>query len=145
MGTANARVLPDPVRACPITSIPAKSRGMAFSWIGVGSDMFMRERAALMAGFKAIPAKTGAPSARLAEDRGNRIVVNGSPADALVEEEESLRRTLKHGEQYTGRSWLGRKGTVVDVPHSAQTAGCRRVRVDKRGRTDSKGMWTRTP
>ena len=60
MGMANASVFPDPVRACPITSRPARRSGMDFSWIGVGSDMSIRERAALLAGFKAISGNTGA-------------------------------------------------------------------------------------
>ena len=69
-----------------------------------------------MAGCNAISGNTGAAvEAPLAEDRGGRFVVNYSRAGALAGEEEPLRRTLKHGEQYTGRSWLGRKGTVVEV------------------------------
>ena len=47
-------------------------------------------------------------------------MVIGSLVGALAGEEGTLRRNSKHGEQYTGRSCLGWKGTVVDVPHSAQ-------------------------
>ena len=121
---------------------------MDFSWIGVDSDMFIKESAALMAGCNAISGNTGAAvEAPLAGDRGGRFVVNCSRAGALAGEEEPLRRTLKHGEQYTARSWLGRKGTVVEVPHPTQTAWCRRAGADKRGRTerDSNGMRKRTP
>lgn len=35
-GTANAAVLPEPVRARTNTSLPSKSRGIAFSCIKVG-------------------------------------------------------------------------------------------------------------
>jgi hypothetical protein len=35
-GRPNAAVLPVPVWACPITSWPASSSGIACSWIGVG-------------------------------------------------------------------------------------------------------------
>ena len=37
-GRANAAVLPVPVAACPSTSWPASSGGMASRWIGVGSS-----------------------------------------------------------------------------------------------------------
>lgn len=36
-GIANAAVFPEPVRARTKTSLPSKTRGMARSWIGVGS------------------------------------------------------------------------------------------------------------
>lgn len=36
-GITNAAVFPDPVRAIPTTSCPARIRGIAFRWIGVGS------------------------------------------------------------------------------------------------------------
>ena len=35
-----------------------------------------------------------------------------------------MRCRLKQSSQYTGRSPLGLKGTVVSLPHSAQTTGC---------------------
>jgi hypothetical protein len=34
-GIKNARVFPDPVRAAPSTSFPARRGGMDFSWTGV--------------------------------------------------------------------------------------------------------------
>ena len=58
-GTANARVFPDPVRACPIKSRPAMREGIAFSWIGVGLEMFIRAIAALVVVFKGIPENRG--------------------------------------------------------------------------------------
>ena len=61
-------------------------------------------------------------------------MVNGSSAGALAEEEEPLRWILKHGEQYTGRSWVGRKGTVVDAPHAKQTAWYWGLEVNDLGR-----------
>jgi hypothetical protein len=36
MGTTNAAVLPDPVRAIPTTSFPSRIAGIALRWIGVG-------------------------------------------------------------------------------------------------------------
>ena len=74
-------------------------------------------------------------------------MVNGSSAGELAEEEEPLRWILKHGEQYTGRSWVGRKGTVVDAPHAKQTAWCWGLEVNDLGRTerDSIDIWKRTP
>ena len=38
--------------------------------------------------------------------------------------EADVRCCLKQSLQYTGRSPLGLKGTVVSLPHSAQTTGC---------------------
>jgi hypothetical protein len=37
MGSANAAVLPVPVCALPITSLPESIKGIVRSWIGVGS------------------------------------------------------------------------------------------------------------
>jgi hypothetical protein len=37
MGSANAAVLPVPVCALPMTSLPDRIRGMARNWMGVGS------------------------------------------------------------------------------------------------------------
>lgn len=37
-GIVNAAVLPDPVRALISTSLPSSNRGIAVSWIRVGSD-----------------------------------------------------------------------------------------------------------
>lgn len=37
-GIQNAAVLPDPVLALASMSFPSSASGMAFSWIGVGSD-----------------------------------------------------------------------------------------------------------
>ena len=36
MGSTNAAVLPVPVGAQPMMSLPARARGIAFSWISVG-------------------------------------------------------------------------------------------------------------
>lgn len=38
MGMPNARVLPEPVEAFPITSWPARISAMAADWIGVGRE-----------------------------------------------------------------------------------------------------------
>lgn len=99
--------------------------------------MSMRESAALVAARKAIAGN--------AEEAAGAAPADGllGARESLVGEEEPRRRSLKQGGQYTGRSWLGWKGTVVEAPHSVQTAWCRRLRPDKRGRvdTDARGMW----
>jgi hypothetical protein len=88
---------------------------MDFSWMGVGSNIFIRAIAALVMALRAIPGNTAAPASV-------SLSVNGATADSFTGEEKPIRRALKHAGQYTGLSLLGRKGTVVEVPHSAQTA-----------------------
>ncbi len=132
-GTANARVFPDPVRACPIKSRPAMREGIAFSWIGVGLEMFIRAIAALVVVFKGIP-----------ENRGPRVEVVPTACPfavhdvlvfSLAIEESSWRRTLKHGRQYTGLPRLGRKERVADAPQASQVAWYW-VRLARRTRAD---------
>ena len=76
---------------------------MDFSWIGVGSDISIRESAALLVAFKAIFANAGAaveaPSLPSEPSEEDRLVVIDSLAGPLVAEDKPLRRTLKHGEQ----------------------------------------------
>lgn len=102
--------------------------------MGVGSDIFILEMAALVAPFNAMP-ENAVPSAE-APSAAGVLTGNDSLAGALTVEDRPSRRVLKHGEQYTGLSGLGRKGTVVDVSQSAQTAWWRRVREDERGRVE---------
>ena len=97
--------------------------------MGVGSEIFIRAIAALVTGLMAIPGNTEAPAWVSSS-------VSGLMTDSFVGEEKPVRRALKHDVQYTGLSWLGRKGTVVEVPQSAQTAWWRWVRSDERGRVD---------
>ena len=68
-------------------------------------------------------------------------------ADVLVEGAMDSRRDLKHGEQYTGRAWVGRKGTVVGLPQLAQTVWCLLLGAPGPGRVDKdlKDMGKRTP
>ena len=102
--------------------------------MGVGADMFILEIAAMVAPFNAIPENTTPPVWALS----SMVVLagNASLTGASTTDERPLRRALKHGEQYTGLSGLGRKGMVVDVSQAAQTALWRRVRVDGRGRVE---------
>ena len=85
--------------------------------MGVGTDMFRRESADLVAALRAIPGNTEAPAG--APPANDSSVLDDSSTGAVAWGEE--RRALKHGRQYTGRFWLGRNGTVVGVAHSAQT------------------------
>ena len=105
--------------------------------------MFIREIAALVAAFKGISENTEAE----ASSTGGPFSVKDSPSGVLTGEEGPLRRALKHGRQYVGLSGLGRKGTVVDAPQSAQTAWRRWVRVDRIWRLgrDSTGIRKQTP
>ena len=113
--------------------------------MGVGTDMFRRESADLVAALRAIPGKAETESAA-GETPAADSSVPCDPApggDAWWEE----RRALKHERQYTGRFLLGRKGTVVDVAHSAQTTWRPGLRLCKSGRADGDfdGMRKRTP
>ena len=58
-----------------------------------------------------------------------------------------MRVAWKHGEQYTGLSRVGRKGTVVELPQLAQTAWWRCLRLELIGRVDgrSRGIRKQTP
>ena len=70
---------------------------MDFSCMGVGSNMFIRAIAALVAGFKAMPGNTSAPPEALSV-RG-AFAVNGLLAGVLEAGEMPSRCDLKHGEQ----------------------------------------------
>ena len=107
---------------------------MDSSWMGVGSDMFMREIAALVPAFSAMPGNTESSAAELAA--AAPLAVANFLTGALTAAAWPLRRVLKHVGQYTGLPWLGRKGTVVAVPQSAQAAKWRWVRTNGRGRVD---------
>jgi len=89
--------------------------------MGVGAEMPMRVRAARLAVLKAIPGNADEASGASAMARP--LVGRGSESRARAAADEPWRRAVKHGGQYTGRSGRGRKGTVVDVSQSAQTAG----------------------
>ena len=117
--------------------------------MGVGSDMFIRESADMVAGFRSMSANAVAP---VSETPGEPppeepLVANVSLVGGAEGEEWRPERVLKHSEQYTGRPCVGRKGKVVDEPQSAQTAWWRGIGLDKPGRLGrvSKGMWKRTP
>ena len=92
--------------------------------MGVGSDMFIREIAALVAAFIGIPANTESLS-----EVSSTVGLPGAgdvPLPVVLPIEElTRRRELKHGRQYTGLPWVGRKGRVVETPQSSQTAWCR--------------------
>jgi len=60
-GRTNASVLPDPVRAWPITSCPSRSAGMARAWIGVGRSRPCASRARCRVGCKSKWANDVAP------------------------------------------------------------------------------------
>jgi hypothetical protein len=77
--------------------------------------MFIRAIAALVMALRAIPGNTSAPALV-------SLSVNGAKTDSFTGDENPIRRALKHAWQYTGLLLLGRKGTDVEVPHSAQTA-----------------------
>jgi hypothetical protein len=49
-GSPNASVLPLPVYACPMTSRPSSSGGMAAAWMGVGISICIAFRARLLSG-----------------------------------------------------------------------------------------------
>jgi hypothetical protein len=87
--------------------------------MGVGSDMFILEIAALVATFNAIPGNTAAAVGALSA--GGLIALNDPFTGPLTEEERRLRRFLKQGRQYTGLPGLGRKGRVVNVSQLAHT------------------------
>lgn len=88
--------------------------------MGVGLDMFIREIAALVAAFRGISENTGPPDGALST--ACVLVVDGLCPLVLTIEECPPRRALKHEGQYTGLPRLGRKGRVVDMPQSLQTA-----------------------
>jgi hypothetical protein len=102
--------------------------------MGVGSEMSILEIAVLVVAFKDIPENTEEPEGR-------------STGVSFAVAERPFRRALKHEAQYTGLEGSGRNGTVVDVPHSAQTAGWRCVRfvrlgVDGLGRVNRDSIGT---
>ena len=105
-----------------------------------GAVAWMEERTGAVAW---VEERTGAVA--WVEERTGAVawVEERTGAVAWVEE----RRALKHGRQYTGRFWLGRKGTIVGVAHSAQTVWCPGLRSCKRGRADRdfNGILKRTP
>ncbi len=49
MGIPKASVLPVPVRACPIMSVPVRAMGIAMAWMGKGVVMPTCSRALLIA------------------------------------------------------------------------------------------------
>jgi hypothetical protein len=70
---------------------------MAFSWMGVGSDMFIREMAAFVPLFRLSPGNTEAVPAESRE--GSSFAAGESFGGVSIVEERPLRRALKHGEQ----------------------------------------------
>ena len=133
-GMANASVLPDPVRACPIRSRPAMRRGMHLAWMGVGSLMPMPAIAAWMGSPSAM--SWNDPTASMAS-WGAGLVSDGSIGRTVALGAGCRRRFWKHGRQYTGRPDIGRKGTVVNVSHAAHTASWRPPR--RAGRVAARG------
>ena len=113
---------------------------MDCSCIGVGSVIPMRPIAALVASFRSIPRKTPACAAgsSAAFRSAAAFVPAASVAGAAGVEFFPLRRISQHSEQYTGRSGLGRNGTVVRAPQSVQIASCSRV-----AGLSSRGAWRR--
>ena len=59
MGMQKAAVLPVPVCAWPIRSMPARARGISPAWMGVGSRYSASSRAASMTFESPMPAKPG--------------------------------------------------------------------------------------
>ena len=91
--------------------------------MGVGLDMFIREITVLVAAFKGISENAGTLDGALST--AGWLAADGLPPFVLTKGESPWRRRLKHGRQYAGLFRLGRKGRVVDLPQSAQTAWCR--------------------
>ena len=85
--------------------------------------MFIREITVLVAAFKGIPENAGIPEGALST--AGWLAVGDLPPFVLAIGEGPWRRRLKHGRQYAGLPWIGRKGRVVDMPQSEQTAWCR--------------------
>ena len=111
--------------------------------MGVGDVMLRRKSADLVAARRAIPGNTETPAGL--EPAGDSFVRFDSASGGGAWQAE--RRALKHERQYTGRFFLGRKGTVVGVAHCAQTTWCSGLRLCKPRRADGDfdGMRKRTP
>lgn len=111
--------------------------------MGVGTDMFRRESADLVAALRAIPGKAESAPGETSAGDSSEPCDPATGGGAWWEE----RRALKHERQYTGRFLLGLKGTVVGVAHSAQTTWRPGLRLCRPGRTDGDfdGMRKRTP
>ena len=104
---------------------------MAFSWMGVSLDMFIRAIAVLVVRFRDIPENVASPVRALSPAGSFAVRRESAPAAG----EAPCRRALKHERQYTGLPWVGRKGRVAGMLQSAQTIRWG-VRLDGRGRAD---------
>ena len=97
---------------------------MDFSWIGVGSAIFMRPIAALVAALISMPGKTSISPAAFSS--AFRPTISPVPdwfvAGAGCAGVSAFWRDFQHTEQYTGRSGWGRNGTLVLAPQSAHVA-----------------------
>lgn len=82
--------------------------------------MFILEIALLVSSFKDNPGNTSAAATELTV--ADSLATGEGTWEPLTEDESLAPRFRKQGRQYTGLPGLGRKGIVVEVPHSVHTA-----------------------